>query len=101
MTSSIHIDFQKVRLAFIGGGNMASAILGGLIRQGLAPKQVVVIEPFAETATNLQKEMGVEVHAVAGSVLAEGWVEATTHFSGTICRPFHSPPCKYICPIRA
>jgi len=73
MTSSIHIDFQKVRLAFIGGGNMASAILGGLIRQGLAPKQVVVIEPFAETATNLQKEMGVEVHAVAvaGSVLAD------------------------------
>ena len=71
MTSSIHIDFQKVRLAFIGGGNMASAILGGLIRQGLAPKQFVVIEPFAETATKLQKEMGVEVHAAAGAVLAD------------------------------
>jgi len=43
MTASTPIDFQKVRLAFIGGGNMASAILGGLLRQGLAPQQVTVI----------------------------------------------------------
>ena len=71
MTSSTHIDFQKVRLAFIGGGNMAGAILGGLIRQGLAPKQVVVIEPFAETAAKLQKDLNVEVHAVASAVLAD------------------------------
>ena len=71
MTSSTHIDFQKVRLAFIGGGNMAGAILGGLIRQGLAPKQVVVIEPFAETVAKLQKDLNVEVHAVASAVLAD------------------------------
>jgi pyrroline-5-carboxylate reductase len=71
MTSSTHIDFQKVSLAFIGGGNMAGAILGGLIRQGLAPKQVVVIEPFAETATKLQKDWGVQVHAVASAVLTD------------------------------
>jgi len=58
-------------LAFIGGGNMASAILGGLIRQGLAPKQVVVIEPFAETAAKLKKDLDVQVHAVASAVLAE------------------------------
>ena len=56
MTASTHIDFQKVRLAFIGGGNMASAILGGLLRQGLAQSQVVVIEPFAETAAKLQTD---------------------------------------------
>ena len=67
MTASTHIDFQKVRLAFIGGGNMASAILGGLIRQGLAQSQVVVIEPFAETAAKLQTEFGVEVHASAST----------------------------------
>ena len=67
MTASTHIDFQKVRLAFIGGGNMASAILGGLIRQGLAQSQVVVIEPFAETAAKLQTEFGIEVHAAASA----------------------------------
>jgi pyrroline-5-carboxylate reductase len=34
------------RIAFIGGGNMASAILGGLIAAGLKPAQFVVIELF-------------------------------------------------------
>ena len=71
MTASTHIDFQKMRLAFIGGGNMASAILGGLLREGLAPKQVVVIEPFAETAAKLQQALGVDVQAVASAVLAD------------------------------
>jgi hypothetical protein len=33
-------------LAFIGGGNMASAILGGLIQRGLSQGAVRVIEPF-------------------------------------------------------
>ena len=70
MTASTHIDFQKVRLAFIGGGNMASAILGGLMKQGLAQSQVVVIEPFAETAAKLQTEFGVEVHAAAADSAA-------------------------------
>ena len=67
MTASTHIDFQKVRLAFIGGGNMASAILGGLIRQGFAPAQVTVIEPFAETAAKLTADWGVEVATAAAS----------------------------------
>ena len=70
MTASTHIDFQKVRLAFIGGGNMASAILGGLMKQGLAQSRVVVIEPFAETAAKLQTEFGVEVHAAAADSAA-------------------------------
>ena len=30
-------------MAFIGGGNMASAIIGGLIRQGMAPQQLSLI----------------------------------------------------------
>ena len=70
MTASTQIDFQNSRLAFVGGGNMANAILCGLLREGLAPKQVVVIEPFAETADKLRKELGVEVHAQASHVLA-------------------------------
>jgi pyrroline-5-carboxylate reductase len=70
MTASTHIDFQKVRLAFIGGGNMASAILGGLMKQGLAQSQVAVIEPFAETAAKLQTEFGVQVHGDASGASA-------------------------------
>ena len=67
MTTPASTDFRKARLAFIGGGNLASAILGGLIRQGLAPNQVTVIEPFAETAAKLKADLGVEVHAEAST----------------------------------
>ena len=67
MTTPASTDLQKAHLAFIGGGNMASAILGGLIRQGFAPAQVTVIEPFAETAAKLTADWGVEVATAAAS----------------------------------
>jgi pyrroline-5-carboxylate reductase len=67
MTTPASTDLQKAHLAFIGGGNMASAILGGLIRQGFAPAQVTVIEPFAETAAKLKADWGVEVATAAAS----------------------------------
>jgi pyrroline-5-carboxylate reductase len=58
-------------IAFIGGGNMASAILGGLLRQGLAPAQVQVVEPFAEARERLAREYGVTAHERAGPFLAQ------------------------------
>jgi pyrroline-5-carboxylate reductase len=67
MTTPASTDLQKAHLAFIGGGNMASAILGGLIRQGFAPAQVTVIEPFTETAAKLTADWGVEVATAAAS----------------------------------
>jgi pyrroline-5-carboxylate reductase len=56
-------------IAFIGGGNMASAILGGLIRQGMRPAQITVVEPFAETAAKLQQDFGIIALAQAGPEL--------------------------------
>ena len=67
MTRPANTPFQEARLAFIGGGNMASAILGGLIREGMAPAQVTVIEPFADTAAQLKAAWDVEVHGSASS----------------------------------
>ncbi|MEX0366821.1 MAG: pyrroline-5-carboxylate reductase [Ruegeria sp.] len=46
-------------IAFIGGGNMASAILGGLIAQGMAPAQITVIDPGADQRAHLQATYGV------------------------------------------
>ena len=34
-------------IAFIGGGNMASAIIGGLLRRGMSASQIQVVEPLA------------------------------------------------------
>jgi pyrroline-5-carboxylate reductase len=58
-------------MAFIGGGNMASAIIGGLIRQGMRPDQFTVVEPFAETAAKLQKDFGITALPAAGPALAQ------------------------------
>ena len=57
-------------IAFIGGGNMASAILGGLIRQGLSAAQITVVEPFAETAAQLRQNFGVAVLPEASTALS-------------------------------
>lgn len=44
-----------MKLQVIGGGNMAEALLGGLIRDGWAPaEQVHVVEPLAERQTVLR-----------------------------------------------
>jgi pyrroline-5-carboxylate reductase len=59
------------RIAFIGGGNMASAIIGGLLREGLAAAQVAVVEPFAEARARLRQQFGVEAQEQAGPALAD------------------------------
>jgi pyrroline-5-carboxylate reductase len=47
------------RLAFIGGGNMAAALIGGLIRQGLPSGRIVVADPGADQLDRLVRTYGV------------------------------------------
>jgi pyrroline-5-carboxylate reductase len=51
----------SLHIAFIGGGNMASAILGGLIQQGMPADQIQVVEPMADAAQKLRDQWGVTV----------------------------------------
>ncbi len=57
-------------IAFIGGGNMASAIIGGLLKKGAAASQIQVIEPWAEQRDNLKTELGITAQAVPSTALA-------------------------------
>ncbi|MFN9726391.1 pyrroline-5-carboxylate reductase [Acidovorax sp.] len=46
-------------IAFIGGGNMASVIMGGLIRQGHAASNIEVVEPYEPTRAGLLHSYGI------------------------------------------
>jgi len=64
-------SLSHTRVAFIGGGNMASAIIGGLLQQGLAAAQISVVEPFAETRDALRGKFGIAAAPDAGAAAAE------------------------------
>lgn len=48
---------------------MASAIMGGLLRQGMQPEQLVVVEPFEAQRAQLLTQYGVKALAGAGQAL--------------------------------
>lgn len=57
-------------IAFIGGGNMAGAILGGLRRAGCAAERLLVVEPHAPQRDKLAAEFGVRALAAGDASLA-------------------------------
>ena len=62
-------DNSNMHIAFIGGGNMASALVGGLLKRGLPAGQIQVVEPFAEQRAKLTQQFQVEVSEMPGEAL--------------------------------
>ena len=50
-------------IAFIGGGNMARSLVGGLVAAGTPSRTISVSEPQPELRNNLQKDFDINVHA--------------------------------------
>jgi pyrroline-5-carboxylate reductase len=59
-----------MKIVFVGGGNMATALIGGLRRSGTPAADIVVVEPFEAQRDRLAAEFGVAAHAQAGPALA-------------------------------
>ncbi|MBU1358261.1 MAG: pyrroline-5-carboxylate reductase [Gammaproteobacteria bacterium] len=56
-------------IAFIGGGNMAKAIVGGLIKAGAAPSDFEIVEPSPEARAQLEHDHGIVALAEPGPAL--------------------------------
>jgi pyrroline-5-carboxylate reductase len=50
---------STINITFIGGGNMARSLIGGLIQKGLATEKIKVSEPVAVLAESLAKDFSV------------------------------------------
>src|SRR5436190_21542630 len=58
-------------IAFIGGGNMASAIIGGLCRNARAAPSILVVDPGDAQRTKLEADFGVRTLAAANASLKD------------------------------
>ena len=67
--STTNVNTSDEHIAFIGGGNMASAIIGGLLQRGLPASRIQVVEPFAEQRARLAQQFQVAVTASADAAL--------------------------------
>ena len=65
------IDVSELRIAFIGGGNMARSLIGALIHAGHRPDLLLVSEPNADLRTQLKRDFGVGAFDNASQACAD------------------------------
>lgn len=84
-----------MKITFLGGGNMANALIGGLLKQGFSSADIRVVEPLAENRERLTIAFGVaclpapeaaalECEALVLSVKPQQMREALAPFAGKL-----------------
>ncbi len=64
------IPMSQQQISFIGGGNMATALLGGLVAHGWPVAAIRVVERSADKRADLSARFGVQVFSEAGPAVA-------------------------------
>jgi pyrroline-5-carboxylate reductase len=59
-----------MNICFIGGGNMAKALIGGMVKRGYAPSKMRVVEIDAERCTQLHDEFAVRATTQMSDVVS-------------------------------
>ncbi len=54
---------SNFNIAFIGGGNMARSLVGGLVASGTPSRRICISEPQSELRNKLQEDFDVNTHA--------------------------------------
>lgn len=62
---------NNLKIGFIGGGNMATALIGGLVGKLTAGANIHVIDPYADALSKLQKQFGVTTAQQIDATLAK------------------------------
>jgi pyrroline-5-carboxylate reductase len=57
-----------MKILFLGGGNMANALIGGMLKQGFAASDIEVIDPSPDSRDKLHAAYAVNGHASAETV---------------------------------
>jgi pyrroline-5-carboxylate reductase len=52
-----------MKITFIGGGNMAGALIGGLVQQGFNPSDVRVVEVDSDTRASLTRAFELKTYS--------------------------------------
>ena len=60
-----------MKIAFIGGGNMATALIGGMLKQGFAAAELSAVEPFETARAKLAAQFGVACAAAPSAALGD------------------------------
>jgi pyrroline-5-carboxylate reductase len=61
-----------MKITFVGGGNMASALIGGLLQQGVSPAALAVVEIGEQARARLESAFGVRTVAAADATVVGG-----------------------------
>jgi len=66
-----------LKIALIGGGNMARGLIGGLLGHGATAARIVVSDPYAGGREALERDFGVRTtddnHAAAATRMWSCW----------------------------